>query len=141
VSERTFCTIKPDAVRGGRIGEILTRIEAAEFKIVALQMRTLTRKQAELFYDVHRQRPFFSSLCDFMSSGPCVTMVLEAPNAVLGLRTLMGATDPASAKPGTIRADFGGSVENNAIHGSDGSDTAKVEIAYFFPGIELVGAG
>jgi len=140
VVERTFCTIKPDAVKSGKVGEILARIEAAQFQIVALQMRTLTRKQAELFYSVHSKRPFFSSLCDFMSSGACVTMVLEAPNAVLGLRTLMGATDPANAKPGTIRADFGSSVENNAIHGSDGADTAKTEIAYFFPGIELVGA-
>jgi nucleoside-diphosphate kinase len=138
VHERTFCTIKPDATKAGKVGEILSRIEAAEFKVVAMRMRTLTRRQAELFYDVHRQRSFFSSLCDFMSSGPCVTMVLEGPNVILGLRTLMGATDPGKAKPGTIRADYGGSVENNAIHGSDGSDTAKTEISYFFPGIEMV---
>jgi nucleoside-diphosphate kinase len=138
VHERTFCTIKPDATKAGKVGEILSRIEGAEFKIVALRMRTLTRRQAELFYDVHRSRPFFSSLCTFMSSGPCVTMVLEGDNAILGLRTLMGATDPGKARPGTIRADHGTTVENNAIHGSDGSDTAKGEIAYFFPEIELV---
>jgi nucleoside-diphosphate kinase len=136
--ERTFSTIKPDAVKAGKVGEILARIEHADFKIIALRMRRLTRHEAEMFYNVHRQRPFFSSLCDFMSSGPCVTMALEAPNAILGLRTLMGATDPTKAHPGTIRADFGSTIENNAIHGSDGVDTAKDEISYFFPGVELV---
>jgi nucleoside-diphosphate kinase len=136
--ERTFCAIKPDAVRAGNVGKILARIEEGNFKTVALRMRTLTRKEAEIFYDVHRERPFFGSLCDFMSSGPCVTMVLEADNAILALRTLMGATDPAKAKEGTIRKEFGASVENNAIHGSDGQDTAKAEIGYFFSGIELV---
>jgi nucleoside-diphosphate kinase len=136
--ERTFCAIKPDAVRAGNVGKILGRIEEGNFKIVALRMRTLTRKEAEIFYDVHRERPFFGSLCDFMSSGPCVTMVLEADNAILALRTLMGATDPAKAKEGTIRKEFGASVENNAVHGSDGQDTAKAEIGYFFSGIELV---
>jgi nucleoside-diphosphate kinase len=136
--ERTFCAIKPDAVRAGNIGKILARIEEGSFKIVALRMRSLTRKEAEIFYDVHRERPFFGSLCDFMSSGPCVTMVLEADNAILALRTMMGATDPAKAKEGTIRKEFGASVENNAIHGSDGQDTAKAEIGYFFSGIELV---
>jgi nucleoside-diphosphate kinase len=139
MSERTFSIIKPDAVKAGNVGAILQKIEAAQFKIVALRMRELSPFQAEMFYEVHRARPFFKSLCDFMSSGPCVTMVLEAPNAILSLRTLMGATDPAKAHEGTIRKDFGASVENNAIHGSDGVDTAKVEIAYFFPGIELVG--
>lgn len=138
--ERTFSTIKPDAVMAGKTGEILARIENAGFRIVALRMRRLTRIEAELFYDVHRERPFFGSLCDFMSSGPCVTMVLEAEDAILALRTLMGATDPSKAKPGTIRADFASSIEANAIHGSDGPDTAKGEIAYFFPGIELAGA-
>jgi nucleoside-diphosphate kinase len=136
--ERTFSAIKPDAVRAGNVGRILQRIEDDGFQIVALRMRTLTRKEAEIFYDVHRERPFFGSLCDFMSSGPCVTMVLEADNAILKLRTLMGATDPAKAKEGTIRKDYGASVENNAVHGSDGPDTAKAEIAYFFSGIELV---
>ena len=136
--ERTFSAIKPDAVRAGNVGKILQRIEEDGFKIVALRMRTLTRKEAEIFYDVHRERPFFGSLCDFMSSGPCVTMVLEADNAILKLRTLMGATDPAKAKEGTIRKEFGASVENNAVHGSDGPDTAKAEIGYFFSGIELV---
>jgi len=136
--ERTFSAIKPDAVRAGYVGRILARIEEDGFKIVALRMRTLTRKEAEIFYDVHRERPFFGSLCDFMSSGPCVTLVLEADNAILKLRTLMGATDPAKAKEGTIRKEFGASVENNAVHGSDGPDTAKAEISYFFAGIELV---
>ena len=136
--ERTFCAIKPDAVRAGNVGRILARIEEGNFKIVALRMRTLTRKEAEIFYDVHRERPFFGSLCDFMSSGPCVTMVLESDNAILKLRTLMGATDPGKAKEGTIRKEFGASVENNAVHGSDGPDTAKAEIGYFFSGIELV---
>jgi nucleoside-diphosphate kinase len=139
MSERTFSIIKPDAVKAGNVGAILQKIEAAQFKIVALRMRELSARQAEMFYEVHRARPFFKSLCDFMCSGPCVTLVLEAPNAILALRTLMGATDPAKAHEGTIRKDFGASVENNAIHGSDGVDTARVEIAYFFPGIELVG--
>ena len=136
--ERTFSAIKPDAVSAGNVGKILTRIEEDGFKIVALRMRTLTRKEAEIFYDVHRERPFFGSLCDFMSSGPCVTMVLESDNAILKLRTLMGATDPGKAKEGTIRKEFGASVENNAVHGSDGPDTAKAELGYFFSGIELV---
>jgi nucleoside-diphosphate kinase len=137
--ERTFSIIKPDAIKAGHMGAILARIEAADFKIVAMRLRRLSAREAEMFYEVHRSRPFFKSLCEFMSSGPCLTMVLEAPNAILALRTLMGATDPAKAHDGTIRKEFGGSVENNAIHGSDGVDTAKVEIAYFFPGIELVG--
>jgi nucleoside-diphosphate kinase len=137
--ERTFSAIKPDAVRAGNTGKILARIEEDGFKVLALRVRHLTRKEAEMFYDVHRERPFFGSLCDFMSSGPCVTMVLEADNAILKLRTLMGATDPGKAKDGTIRKDFGASIENNAIHGSDGPDTAKAEIGYFFSGIELVG--
>lgn len=139
MTERTFCIIKPDAVKAGHIGAILAKIEAAQFKIIALRQRALSSVEAEMFYDVHRQRPFFKSLCEFMSSGPCVTMVLEAPNAILALRTLMGATDPAKAHDGTIRKEFGASIENNAIHGSDGVDTAKVEISYFFSGIEMVG--
>ena len=136
--ERTFSAIKPDAVRAGHVGKILQRIEEDGFKVVALRMRKLTRQEAEIFYSVHKERPFYGSLCDFMSSGPCVTMVLEADNAILKLRTLMGATDPAKAKEGTIRKEYGASVENNAIHGSDGPDTAKEEIGYFFSGIELV---
>jgi nucleoside-diphosphate kinase len=139
MTERTFCIIKPDAVRAGNAGAILAKIEGAQFKIIALRQRILSSVEAEMFYDVHRQRPFFKSLCEFMSSGPCITMVLEAPNAILALRTLMGATDPAKAHDGTIRKDFGASIENNAIHGSDGVDTAKVEISYFFSGIEMVG--
>ena len=136
--ERTFSAIKPDAVRAGNVGKIIQRIEEDGFKVVALRMRKLTRQEAEIFYSVHKERPFYGSLCDFMSSGPCVTMVLEADNAILKLRTLMGATDPAKAKEGTIRKEYGASVENNAIHGSDGPDTAKDEIGYFFSGIELV---
>src|SRR6185295_17775307 len=136
MSERTFAIIKPDAVKAGNVGAILQKIEAAQFKIVAMRLRRLTPVEAEMFYDVHRARPFFKSLCDFMSSGPCLTLVLEAPNAILAWRTLMGATDPAKAHDGTIRKEFGASVENNATHGSDGVDTAKVEIGYFFAGIE-----
>ncbi len=122
----------------GKVGEILSRIEAAEFRIVALRLRRLTRAEAEVFYHVHIERAFFKDLCDFMASGPCLTMVLERENAILGLRVLMGATDPANAKKGTIRRDFGMSLVANTIHGSDGPDAARFEIGYFFPGIELI---
>ena len=117
----------------------MTRLEETGFKIVALQMRHLTRAEAEGFYDVHRERSFFGSLCDYMSSGACIPMVLERENAIAELRTLMGATDPAKADPGTIRKDFAASIEANAIHGSDSPETARVEIAYFFPAIQLRG--
>jgi nucleoside-diphosphate kinase len=137
VSERTFSIIKPDAVGAGKAGAILDRIERAGFRIVAARLRHLTRREAEGFYHVHAARPFFSSLCAFMSSGPCLTLVLEREGAIARLREIMGATDPAKAEPGTIRKDFAGSIEANAIHGSDGPDTAKFEIGYFFPGIEL----
>ncbi len=137
MKERTFSIVKPDAVKAKRAGEVLARIEKAGFGVVALRMRNLTRQEAEGFYHVHRERPFFGSLCDFMSSGPCITMVLERENAIAQLRELMGATDPAKAAPGTIRKDFAFSIEANAIHGSDGPDTARFEIGYFFPGIEL----
>jgi nucleoside-diphosphate kinase len=137
VSERTFSIIKPDAVKAHNAGNILARIEKAGFRLVAQRMRHLTRQQAEGFYYVHKARPFFGSLCDFMSSGPCVTMVLERENAIAQLRELMGATDPAKAAPGTIRKDFAASIEANAIHGSDAPETAAFEIGYFFPGIEL----
>jgi nucleoside-diphosphate kinase len=137
LSERTFSIVKPDAVKAGKAGEILARLEKAGFKLVAARMRHLSRGEAEGFYHVHRQRPFFGSLVDFMASGPCLTMVLEADNAIARLREVMGATDPAKAAPGTIRKDFAESIEANAIHGSDAPETARFEIGYFFPGIEL----
>ena len=137
MKERTFSIIKPDAVKAKQAGQVLSRIEKAGFEIVTLRMRNLTRREAEGFYHVHRERPFFGSLCAFMSSGPCITMVLERENAIAQLRELMGATDPAKAAPGTLRKDFASSIEANVIHGSDGPDTARFEIGYFFPGIEL----
>jgi nucleoside-diphosphate kinase len=139
VKERTFSIVKPDAVRAGQAGEILARLERAGFRFVALRLRHLTHAEAEGFYHVHRERPFFSSLCSFMSSGPCITMVLERENAVTHLREIMGATDPAKAAAGTIRRDLASSIEANCIHGSDAAETAHVEIGYFFPGIELRG--
>ncbi|HEY8232615.1 MAG: nucleoside-diphosphate kinase [Vicinamibacterales bacterium] len=138
MAERTFSIIKPDAVKAGNAGAILSRLEKAGFRVVALRMRSLTRAEAEGFYHVHEARPFFGSLCDFMSSGPCVTMVLEREGAIAQLREIMGATDPAKAAAGTIRKDFAASIEANAIHGSDAPGTAAFEIGYFFPGIELV---
>jgi len=137
LSERTFSIIKPDAVRAGKTGEILARLEEAGFKIVAARLRHLTPREAEGFYHVHRQRPFFRSLVDFMSSGPCLTLVLEADGAIARLREVMGATDPAKAAAGTIRKDFAQSIEANAIHGSDAPETARFEIGYFFAGHEL----
>jgi nucleoside-diphosphate kinase len=137
LSERTFSIIKPNAVEAGDAGAILSRLEKAGFRIVALRMRHLTRSEAEGFYHVHVERPFFGSLCDFMSSGPCITMVLERADAIAHLRETMGATDPAQADAGTIRKEFGSSIERNAIHGSDAPDTAQFEIGYFFPGIDL----
>jgi nucleoside-diphosphate kinase len=141
LQERTFSIIKPDAVKAGQAGEILARLEKAGFRIVALRLRYLTRAEAEGFYHVHRERPFFGSLCGFMSSGPCVTMVLEGENAIARLRETMGATDPAKAGPGTIRRDFASSIEANCIHGSDSLESARLEIGYFFPGIELLEGG
>lgn len=138
MKERTFSIIKPDAVRAAQAGQILARIEKAGFRIVALRLRHLTRGQAEGFYHVHSHRPFFASLTEFMSSGPCITMVLEAEGAIARLREIMGATDPAKAAPGTIRKDFASSIEANCIHGSDAAETAQFEIGYFFPGIELI---
>jgi nucleoside-diphosphate kinase len=135
--EKTFSIIKPDAVKAGDAGAILSRIEKAGFRIVGLRMRSLTTQEAEGFYHVHRARPFFADLVAFMISGPCITMVLERQNAILGLRDLMGATNPANAAAGTIRKDFAASIEANAIHGSDATETAAFEISYFFPGIEL----
>jgi nucleoside-diphosphate kinase len=140
LSERTFSIIKPDAVKAGKAGQILARIEQTGFKPVALRMRHLTKSEAEGFYHVHKARPFFGSLVDFMTSGPCITMVLEKDNAIASLRELMGATDPAKAAAGTIRKDFAESIEANAIHGSDAPETAAFEIGYFFAGLDLPSA-
>jgi len=137
LTERTLCIIKPDAVAAGQAGQILARLEGAGFRIVALRLRRLSPADAEGFYHVHRERPFFNSLVDFMASGPCVPMVLERDNAIARLRELMGATDPAKAAAGTIRKDFASSIEANRIHGSDAAETARFEIGYFFPGIDL----
>ena len=136
--ERTLAIIKPDAVGRRLSGRILQRIEDAGFSIRASRRIHLTRAQAEGFYAVHRARPFFSSLTEFMSSGPSIVLVLEAPEAIKKWRTLMGATDPAKADPGTLRKEFAQSIERNATHGSDAPDTAAFEIGYFFPGIDLI---
>jgi nucleoside-diphosphate kinase len=138
VSERTFSIIKPDALLARKAGAILQMLEAAGFRIVALRLRQLSRAEAEGFYYVHKQRPFFGSLVEFMSSGPCITMVLERDGAIAKLRELMGATDPAKAAAGTIRKLHAASIEANAIHGSDAPETARFEVGYFFPGIELI---
>jgi nucleoside-diphosphate kinase len=135
--ERTFSIIKPDAVKARQAGEILARLEKAGFDLVGMRERHLTRAEAEGFYHVHKARPFFGSLCDFMSAGPCITMVLERENAIAHLREIMGATDPAKAAAGTIRKDFASSIEANCIHGSDAVETAAFEIGYFFAGIDL----
>jgi nucleoside-diphosphate kinase len=137
VSQRTFSIIKPDAVRKGYTAAILAQIEKAGFKIVAIKKISISKTQAEGFYHVHAARPFFGSLTEFMSSGPIFPMVLEKDNAIADLRTLMGATNPANAEDGTIRKQFAGSIEENAIHGSDAEDTAAFEIGYFFAGYEL----
>ncbi|MBI5625966.1 MAG: nucleoside-diphosphate kinase [Nitrosomonadales bacterium] len=130
--ERTLSIIKPDAVAKNVIGKIYTRFENAGLKVVAAQMRHMTRTEAEGFYTVHRERPFFKDLVSFMISGPVMIQVLEGENAVLKNRELMGATDPKKADKGTIRADFAGSIDANAVHGSDSAENAKTEIAYFF---------
>ena len=134
----TFGIIKPDAVRAGHAGNIIQRITDAGFKLRGLKALHLTVKQAQGFYAVHRERPFFSGLTEFMSSAPCVVMALEKEGAVKAWRELMGATDPAKADEGTLRKDFGGSVGENAVHGSDSDENAKIEIAYFFSQIELI---
>jgi nucleoside-diphosphate kinase len=136
--ERTFAIIKPDAVERRLAGKILARIEDAGFTIRGMRLHHLTKREAEGFYAVHRERPFFGGLTDFMSSGPCVLMALEAPDAIRKWRTLMGATDPAKADAGTLRKEFGSSIERNATHGSDAPDTAAFEISYFFRGMELL---
>ncbi len=135
---RTFSIVKPDAVAAGHTGAILQALEAAGFRIVAMRMVRMTKTEAEGFYAVHRERPFFSSLTDFMSSGPAVVMALERDDAIGELRRLMGATNPADAAAGTIRARFASSIERNAIHGSDAPETAAFELGYFFPGVELI---
>jgi nucleoside-diphosphate kinase len=134
----TFGIIKPDAVRAGNTGSIIQRILDDGFKIRGLKLIHMTRREAEGFYDVHRERPFFSGLTEFMSSGPCVVMALEKEGAVKAWRDLMGATDPAKAGAGTLRKEFGGSVGENAVHGSDSDENAAIEIAYFFSRLELV---
>jgi nucleoside-diphosphate kinase len=135
--ERTFAIIKPDAVAAKYTGRILQRIEQAGFTIRAMRLQHLTQKEAEGFYAVHRERAFFPSLTKFMSSGPCVVLALEAPDAIKKWRALMGATDPGKADAGTLRKDFGASIENNATHGSDAPETAAFELGYFFRGLEL----
>ena len=138
MSQRTFSIIKPDAVREGHTAAILGEIEKAGFKIVAIKKIAISKLQAEGFYAVHKERPFFDSLTTFMSSGPIVPMVIEKDNAVADLRKVMGATNPANAEEGTIRKKYAGSIEENAIHGSDAEETAAFEIGYFFGGYELM---
>ena len=135
--ERTFAIIKPDAVKNGVIGRILARIEQEGFRVIAMRLQHLSKREAEGFYAVHREKPFFAGLTDFMSSGPCVLLCLEAPEAITKWRTLMGATNPANAEAGTLRKEFGASIDNNATHGSDAPDTAAFELGYFFRGLEL----
>lgn len=137
--ERTLSIIKPDATRRNLTGAINARIEQAGLRIVAQKRLKLAREQAEAFYAVHRERPFFDSLCRFMTSGPVVVQVLEGENAVQRYRDVMGATDPAKAAPGTIRKDFAESIEANSVHGSDSPENARSEIAFFFAGIEITG--
>jgi nucleoside-diphosphate kinase len=138
MTERTLAIIKPDAVERRLAGRIIQRIEGEGFQIRAMRRVTLSNAQAEGFYEVHRERPFFASLTSFMSSGPSIVLVLEAADAIKKWRTLMGATDPAKADAGTIRKEFAQSVERNATHGSDAPETAVYEIGYFFAGIELI---
>ena len=135
--ERTLSIIKPDGVRQGVAGEILARLEAEGFTILGLKMIHMSKKEAEGFYAVHCERPFFGSLTDFMSSGPSVVLVLEKEDAIASLRELMGATDPAKATAGTIRKEFATDVEHNVIHGSDSPESAAIEIPYFFSALEI----
>jgi nucleoside-diphosphate kinase len=137
--QRTLSIIKPDGVARGLIGEVIRRFEAADIKIVAMKMLHLTRSQAEGFYAVHRERPFFNSLMDFMTSGPIVVMVLEGENVIARNRELMGATNYEDAAEGTIRRDFATDIEKNVVHGSDAPETAEVEINYFFNQLEITG--
>jgi nucleoside-diphosphate kinase len=138
MAQRTFSIVKPDAVRNGYTGAILAEIAQAGFRIVAIKKQSISEEQAKGFYAVHAGKPFFDGLCVFMSSGPLVLMVLEKENAIADLRTLMGATNPANADPGTIRKKFAASIQENAIHGSDAEETAAFEIGYWFAGYELI---
>jgi len=135
--QKTFTILKPDSVAAGNAGAIISRLEKEGFRILAMKRVQLTEKQAQGFYYVHKERPFFGSLVKFMSEGPIIPMVLEADNAIEKLRKVMGATDPAKADAGTIRKDFATNIERNAIHGSDGPDTAAFEISYFFSQLEM----
>ena len=135
--ERTLSIIKPDAVKKNVIGQIIARFEKAGLRVIAARMMQLSRAEAEGFYAVHRERPFFKDLVDFMTSGPVLVQVLEGKDAIAKNRELMGATDPKKAAKGTIRADFAESIDANAVHGSDGADTARTEVAYFFPACEV----
>ncbi len=137
--ERTFAIIKPDAVERGLSGKIITKIEDAGFTIAGMKKIHLTRKQAEGFYYVHKERPFFNDLCSFMSRSPVIVMCLQKENAIAEWRTLMGATNPANAEPGTIRKEFAKNIEENSSHGSDAPETAAFEISYFFNSFELIG--
>jgi nucleoside-diphosphate kinase len=136
-AQRTLAIVKPDAVAKRVVGKILTRIEEGGFTIVAAKLAHLSLAEARGFYDVHRQRPFYQSLCTFMTEGPCFLMVLEGDHAIQRWRDLMGATDPAKAAAGTIRRDFASSIEANAVHGSDSPESAAIEISYFFSSLEL----
>ncbi|MBP7776848.1 MAG: nucleoside-diphosphate kinase [Acidobacteria bacterium] len=135
--QRTFAIIKPDAVRAGSMGKVLARVESEGFTVKAARMLHMSKAEAEGFYHVHQARPFFAALTDFMSSGPCLVLCLEAPDAIRKWRDLMGATDPAKADAGSLRKEFGASIDNNATHGSDAPETAAFELAYFFRGLEL----
>ena len=137
--QRTLSIVKPDGVARGLIGEVVKRLEANDLRIVAMKMIHMTKSQAEGFYAVHQERPFFGSLTEFMSSAPCVVMVLEGDNAIARYRELMGATNYKEAAPGTIRADFATDIEKNVVHGSDAPETAAFEISYFFNAFEIVG--
>ena len=137
--EHTLAILKPGSVRRNLVGQILEQVEASGLQIRALKRLTLTRSQAEAFYDVHRERPFFNSLCDYMTSGPVVVAALEGERAIERWRELMGATDPAKAADGTIRKKFGQNIEQNAVHGSDAKETAAREVAFFFSAMELAG--
>jgi nucleoside-diphosphate kinase len=138
VGNLTFGIIKPDAVRAGKTGAVLQRIIDGGFKVRGLKLISMSKSQAEGFYEVHRERPFFGELTEFMSSGPCVVLALEKTGAVKGWRDLMGATDPAKADDGTIRREFGASLGENAVHGSDSEENAAIEISYFFSKLDLV---
>jgi nucleoside-diphosphate kinase len=135
---KTFTILKPDTVKAGNVGAVISKLEKVGFQVRAMKMLHLTETQAQGFYHVHKERPFFASLVKFMTEGPVILMVLDADNAIEKLRKVMGATDPAKADPGTIRKEFGSNIERNAIHGSDGPETATFEISYFFNQLEIV---